>query len=61
MTFARERSDAGRVPFLHLMIEEGDSRRILGRTPYLRVREFRPDVRNALNVIGVMMGDQDVG
>ena len=50
-----------RVPFLHLMIEERDPRRVLRRTPNLRVREFCPHVRNALNVIGVMMGDQDVG
>ena len=61
MTFARERSDVGRVAFLHLTIEEGNSRRVLGRPPHLRVREFCLELRNALNVIGVMVGDQDVG
>ncbi len=59
--FRSQGSDLGRVPLLHLAIEERDSRRVLGRTPYFRVWEFCPDVRNALDVIGVMMGDQDVG
>ena len=59
--FRSEGTDLGRVPFLRLVIEERDSRRILGRTPHLRVGEFRPYVRHALNVIGMMMGDQDVG
>ena len=61
MTFAPSDPTRASVPFLHLMIEEGDARRILGRAPHLRVWEFCPDIRYALNVIGVMMGDQDVG
>ena len=37
-----ERTDAGRVPFLHLVIEERDARRVLGRTPNLRASGILP-------------------
>ena len=55
-----ERSDARIVAFLHQMIEERNSRRVLGWPPYPQRREFRLDLRNPLDVIGVMMGDQHV-
>ena len=35
-------------------------RRVLGRAPHLRAWKFCLQFWNALNVIGVMMGDQDV-
>ena len=54
------RSDTRIFPLLHLMIEERDSRRVLGRPPYSQAWEFHLQFRNPLDVIGVMMGDQHV-
>ena len=56
----RERPDARGVPLLHLVIEEGNARRVLGRAPHPRVGKLRLELRNALDVIGVMMGDEDI-
>ena len=56
-----KRSDAGLVPLLHLAIKERNARHILGRTPHFRVWKFCLDVRDALDVIGVMVGDQYIG
>ena len=58
--FGGQRSDAGIVSLRDLVIEEGHARRILGRAPDPHAGEFRLYLRNALDVIGVMMGDQNV-
>ena len=59
--FRRERADAGEVAFGHPLVEKRNPRRVLGRSPHPQIGELRLQLRNALNVVGVMMGDEDVG
>src|SRR5262249_34094011 len=59
--FRLEQSDAPTVPFLQLAIEERYARRILCRAPDRETRKFCLQFWNALNMVGVMMGDEDIG
>ena len=55
-----ERPYARDVSLLHLVIEERNARSVLGRAPHLRAWKLCLQFRHALNVIGVMMGDEDL-
>jgi hypothetical protein len=56
-----ESADANAIAFAQARVERIDARRFLGRSGDAQLGKARPEAGNALDVIGMMMGDQNVG
>ena len=58
---ASQGADRGKVAFDQLGVEKRDALDVLGRSPDPDLGKTRLHFGRALNVIGVMMGDEEVG